>query len=82
MRRFEVYLRGLGLLADADLERWTAEINDEISAAITEAEALGPPPIESLFADVYRDLPPHLEEQRRYAVAMGEGRPVGGAFPL
>ncbi len=82
LRRFEAHLRGAGLLSDVDLAGWTTAINDEISAAITAAEALGPPPIESLFADVYAQVPPHLEEQRRYAVAMGEGQRVEGAFPL
>jgi len=82
LRRFDAYLRGRGLLADADLEAWTAEINAEISQAIREAEALPPPPLESMFTDVYRDMPAHLAEQMRYAVAMGEGTRVDGAFPL
>jgi pyruvate dehydrogenase E1 component alpha subunit/2-oxoisovalerate dehydrogenase E1 component alpha subunit len=82
LRRLEAHLRREGLLADRDLEDWTAEINDEISTAIKEAESLPPPPIESLFADVYREMPAALEEQMRYAIAMGEGRKVEGAFPL
>jgi pyruvate dehydrogenase E1 component alpha subunit/2-oxoisovalerate dehydrogenase E1 component alpha subunit len=82
LRRFEAFLRAQGLLADADLEAWSAEINDEITAAVRDAEALPPPPIESLFADVYRDMPKALQEQMRYAVAMGEGQRVDGAFPL
>ncbi|HEY3216788.1 MAG TPA: thiamine pyrophosphate-dependent dehydrogenase E1 component subunit alpha [Candidatus Eisenbacteria bacterium] len=80
--RFRTYLRAKGLVAAGDEERWTQEFNDEISAAIQEAEALPPPPIESLFTDVYRHLPRHLEEQMRYAVAMGEGTKFEGAFPL
>jgi pyruvate dehydrogenase E1 component alpha subunit len=82
VKRYETWLRAQGLLTDADVTAWTAEINDEISTAVTEAEALGPPPIESLFADVYATLPPHLEEQRRHAVALGEGQRFDGAFPL
>ena len=38
--------------------------------------------IETMFADVYRDMPRNLEEQMRYAVAMGEGTKFEGAFPL
>jgi pyruvate dehydrogenase E1 component alpha subunit/2-oxoisovalerate dehydrogenase E1 component alpha subunit len=82
LARFDKWMRAGGHLTDADLETWTAEINDEISAAITAAEALPPPPIESMFTDVYKDMPPHLAEQMRYAVAMGEGAKFEGAFPL
>jgi pyruvate dehydrogenase E1 component alpha subunit/2-oxoisovalerate dehydrogenase E1 component alpha subunit len=82
MRRMDTFLRGRGLLADADLEGWTSEINDEISTAIREAESLPPPAIESLFADVYHVMPAHIAEQMRYAVAMGEGTRFEGAFPL
>ena len=70
------------MLDAADEERWTRELNDEISAAITAAEALPPPPIESMFTDVYKDMPRALEEQMRYAVAMGEGQKFEGTFPL
>jgi pyruvate dehydrogenase E1 component alpha subunit len=80
--RYEKWLRAQGRLADSDLERWTGEITEEIGAAITAAEALPPPPIESMFADVYKDMPRHIEEQMRYAVAMGEGQKFDGAFPL
>jgi pyruvate dehydrogenase E1 component alpha subunit/2-oxoisovalerate dehydrogenase E1 component alpha subunit len=80
--RFRAWLRGRGLLEDGDEERWTREIEQEISTAVKEAEALPPPPIESMFTDVYAHLPPHLEEQMRYAVAMGSGAKVEGAFPL
>jgi pyruvate dehydrogenase E1 component alpha subunit/2-oxoisovalerate dehydrogenase E1 component alpha subunit len=82
LRRFEAFLRGRGLLTDADLAGWTDAINAEITQAIGEAEALPPPPLESMFADVYRDMPPHIAEQMRYAVAMGEGTKFEGAFPL
>ena len=35
-----------------------------------------------MFTDVYATMPPHLAEQMRYAVAMGEGTKFDGAFPL
>jgi pyruvate dehydrogenase E1 component alpha subunit/2-oxoisovalerate dehydrogenase E1 component alpha subunit len=82
VRRFEAFLRAQGLLSDADLAAWSDEVNAEISQAITEAEALPPPAIDTMFADVYRDMPPHIAEQMRYAVAMGEGTRFEGAFPL
>ena len=80
--RFRAFLRAEGRLTDRDEEGWTQELNDEVSAAVPEAEAMGPPPIESLFSDVYHTMPRHLEEQMRYAIAMGEGAKVEGAFPL
>ncbi len=82
MARLRAWLTSTGALAPGDEEGWTQEMNDEIGAAITEAEALPPPPIESMFADVYKDMPRHLSEQMRYAVAMGEGQKFEGAFPL
>jgi pyruvate dehydrogenase E1 component alpha subunit/2-oxoisovalerate dehydrogenase E1 component alpha subunit len=80
--RFRAYLRGAKLVGEADETAWVQEINDEISAAILEAEALPPPPIESLFADVYAKMPRHLQEQMRHAVAMGEGTRFEGTFPI
>ena len=82
LKRFDTWMRAQGHLEGADLEQWTAEINDEISAAIKEGEAMPPPSIESMFADVYAEMPPHIAEQMRYAVAMGEGTKFEGAFPL
>jgi TPP-dependent pyruvate/acetoin dehydrogenase alpha subunit len=80
--RFGAWLRGKSLLSDADLEQWTAELNDEISAAITAAEAMPAPAIETLFTDVYAKVPPHLAEQMRHAQALGLGTKFEGAFPL
>ena len=80
--RFGAWLRGKGLLTDADVERWTAEIGEEISAAITAAEALPAPGIETMFSDVYAELPPHLAEQMKYAQALGLGTRFEGGFPL
>ena len=82
LARLRTYLTAQGHVAAGDEEKMTAEMNDEIGAAVTEAEALPPPPIESLFRDVYAHLPAHIEEQMRYAIAMGEGQKFEGAFPL
>jgi pyruvate dehydrogenase E1 component alpha subunit/2-oxoisovalerate dehydrogenase E1 component alpha subunit len=82
VRRFRTWLIGREVIADADDETWTAEFNEEIGTAIKAAEALPPPAIETIFTDVYAEMPKHLEEQKRYAVAMGEGQKFDGAFPL
>lgn len=80
--RFRAHLRERGLVGDGDEEAWTVEMNDEVGAAVREAEALPPPALETLFADVYANMPAHIEEQMRYALAMGEGQKFEGAFPL
>jgi pyruvate dehydrogenase E1 component alpha subunit/2-oxoisovalerate dehydrogenase E1 component alpha subunit len=82
LARFAAWLRGKGLLSDARIEQWTREINDEISAAVTAAEALPPPGIETIFTDVYAEMPAHLVEQMKYAQALGLGARFEGAFPL
>ena len=82
LKRLRIYLKAMSLLKDGDEERMIEEINAEIGAAIQAAEAMPPPPIESLFTDVYARVPKHLEDQMRYAVAMGEGQKFDGAFPL
>ena len=80
--RLRGWLAGTGVLAEGEKAGWTEEINAGIGAAIAEAESLPPPPVESMFADVYAEMPPHIEEQVHYAIAMGEGQKVEGAFPL
>jgi TPP-dependent pyruvate/acetoin dehydrogenase alpha subunit len=80
--RLRAYLRAEGIATEADETTWNEEFQAEISTAIQEAEAMGPPPIESMFSDVYKDMPPHIAEQMRYALAMGEGQKFEGAFPL
>ena len=53
-----------GLIDDAREKELEAELNAEIAAAVTEAEAHPPPPRASLFDDVYAELPWNLVEQR------------------
>ena len=62
--RFERYLRKAELLDDNIREQIVESLEVEISAAIDEVEDRGPHPRESLFDDVYVQLPPNLEAQR------------------
>jgi pyruvate dehydrogenase E1 component alpha subunit/2-oxoisovalerate dehydrogenase E1 component alpha subunit len=82
LARLRTWLTASGALAPGEEEGWIQELNDEIGVAIAGAEALPPPAIESMFTDVYRDLPRHLAEQMRYAASLGEGSKLEGAFPL
>lgn len=71
--RLGSYLRHVGLAS----ERWEAEVLErcehEVAAAIAAAERKPPPAIDSLFDDVYEQLPWHLREQRAYAHALPRG---------
>jgi pyruvate dehydrogenase E1 component alpha subunit/2-oxoisovalerate dehydrogenase E1 component alpha subunit len=62
--RLAHYLDARGIVALADQEAVRAEVDAEVRAAIAEAEAVGPPPLPSLFEDVYAQVPWHLAEER------------------
>jgi pyruvate dehydrogenase E1 component alpha subunit len=62
--RFRRHLLFTKLVDEAALAAIDEAIQAEISAAIAEAEAGVPPSRESLFEDVYAELPWHLREQR------------------
>ena len=72
--RLKQHLIGLGAWSDAQQEEARKEFEVEVAAALKEAERHGgalidghTPPIESMFEDVYRDMPPHLHQQLRQA---------------
>jgi pyruvate dehydrogenase E1 component alpha subunit/2-oxoisovalerate dehydrogenase E1 component alpha subunit len=57
------FLRSQNLLSDEDEARLEQETAREIRDAIEVVEASGPPPLSSLFEDVYAERPWHLTEQ-------------------
>ena len=67
--RLRGYLRHRGLWS----ERWEDELTERhhqaISDAVAAAEEKPLPAVETLFDDVYQDLPWHLREQRAYLMA-------------
>ena len=71
--RLKQHLIGLGAWSDAEHERVQKELTAEIAAAQNEAERHGTlgdariPPLESMFEDVYKDMPAHLHDQLRQA---------------
>jgi 2-oxoisovalerate dehydrogenase E1 component alpha subunit len=86
VRWFERYLEGRGLW-DADLrERLEAEALAEVDAAAKEAEKAPMPGLETIFSDVYRDLPSHLRRQGKesfeLAKRLGDPSAGDGEFPL
>lgn len=62
--RLRRHLEMRGLVDDASDTALEQELNAQIAAAIAEVEALGAPARETLFEDVYAELPWHLAEQR------------------
>jgi pyruvate dehydrogenase E1 component alpha subunit len=64
VERFHRYLVARGLTSDEKRAAIEAELDAEIVAAIKDVEPLPPPSRESMFEDVYEDLPWHLREQR------------------
>jgi 2-oxoisovalerate dehydrogenase E1 component alpha subunit len=63
LERWRRYLVKRNLWTQALHDQYTKEITDEIMAALKHAETLGPPPLESMFEEVYADMPAHLREQ-------------------
>jgi pyruvate dehydrogenase E1 component alpha subunit/2-oxoisovalerate dehydrogenase E1 component alpha subunit len=58
-------LTALELVDDAAEAALEEELSAEIAAAVAEVEALPPPDRETLFDDVYEELPWHLRDQRQ-----------------
>ena len=81
--RFRRYLEHRGLWSEEREQEATKDGQARIAAAIAEAEKLPPPALETLFEDVYAEMPWHLIEQRQWLLESGgpEG-PVEGRFPL
>jgi TPP-dependent pyruvate/acetoin dehydrogenase alpha subunit len=63
--RFRKYLEKKHFWSDADEKNVQDGINRELEEAITHAENVPRPSIETLFTDVYAEMPWHLEEQLR-----------------
>lgn len=69
---FREHLRGRGLWSEEEEKTLQAEIDLEIAEAVRQAEAASSPTIESMFEDVYAQMPWNLSEQSREARTFGE----------
>lgn len=69
LARLRGYLRARGLVSEAFEHELGERHNQAITDALAAADALGPPAVDTLFDDVYEDLPWHLREQRAYLLA-------------
>lgn len=63
--RFRKYLEKKRIWSEADEKKAQDDANRELDEAIAYAEKLPRPAIETLFTDVYAEMPWHLEEQLR-----------------
>ncbi len=71
VERLRRYLAARGILEETFDERLEADFGAELSAAIEQVEAAGPPQPESIFDDVYASRPWHLDEQLEELRAAG-----------
>ena len=73
--RFRKYLEKKGIWNEADEKHAQEETNREIDEAVEQAEKLPRPALETLFTDVYAEIPWNLEEQSRQLrrEKLGEG---------
>jgi pyruvate dehydrogenase E1 component alpha subunit/2-oxoisovalerate dehydrogenase E1 component alpha subunit len=73
LTRHRAWLVAQGDWDDAKEEAFLADAGKRITDAIAAVEAAPPPAVETLFTDVYADVPPHLDDQRS---RLTRGEPV------
>lgn len=74
IERLRRYLEIKGLWTKAADDALRKELDDLISDTIKEVERAPPPPLESLFEDVFAEMTPALREQMEQYLASGERR--------
>lgn len=88
IERYRRFLAATGMVAEAAAKDLEAACVAEVERAVVEIEAAGPVPPESLFEDVYAELPYHLRLQRdallgeKKAGSVVEYEQAEGKFPL
>jgi pyruvate dehydrogenase E1 component alpha subunit len=81
IERFRDYAEAKGHIDAARAAALLAEVKASIDAGLAATEGAPQPPVDSLFSDVYAELPSTLAEQRAEVVGDGSGT-AEGAFPL
>ncbi len=84
--RFRRYLVGAGLLTEDEITQIDAECAEQVAASFKRNEQVDKPGLESMFTDVYREMPEILREQQQFLVAAEGGKvredTSGAEFPL
>jgi TPP-dependent pyruvate/acetoin dehydrogenase alpha subunit len=86
VQRFERFLAKRGLWNKDLRETMLADAVEEVNAAVRTAQAVPKPGLETIFSDVYAEIPRHLRAQGQAAFDLarrkGEAEAGAGAFPL
>jgi pyruvate dehydrogenase E1 component alpha subunit len=69
IERLARYMRGAGLLGEAEEAEVLAEADRKVAAAVAEFEAIAPPGPEEIFAHVFAEKTPQLREQETELMA-------------
>ena len=86
IRRYRAYLVAAGVMTEDEIKETEAECSATVLASFKHNENVGKPTLESMFEDVYAEMPDILREQQEFLVA-AEGGEVredtsGAEFPL
>jgi 2-oxoisovalerate dehydrogenase E1 component alpha subunit len=86
VERFERFLAKRGLWTESTRDEVYAAAMKRVDEAAKAAQATAAPGLETMFSDVYEELPAHLRTQGEYifdlAKRRGEAADGGGEFPL
>lgn len=86
VQRFERFLAKRGLWSEATREQMSEECRAEIQEGVRAAEAVGKPGLETIFSDIYAEVPAHLRTQGQEAYDLaarkGDAAAGDGEFPL
>jgi len=78
LERWRRYLETRKLWTQELHDKYSQEITDELMTAVKRAGDLGNPAVETMFDDVFSDLPPHLQEQKAELMSLPRAKPQHG----
>ncbi|HEX8951363.1 MAG TPA: thiamine pyrophosphate-dependent dehydrogenase E1 component subunit alpha [Polyangia bacterium] len=78
LERWRRYLETRKLWTPELHDQYSQQITDELMAAVKRAGELGNPPVESMFDDVFAEIPPHLAEQKAELLSLPRAKPQHG----
>lgn len=78
LERWRRYLETRKLWTQELHDQYSQEITDELMAAVKRAGELGNPEVETMFDDVFAELPSHLQEQKAELMSLPRAKPQHG----
>ncbi len=86
LARFRRYLIAAGVMTAEEIDQIDEECAEQVLSSFKRNESVEKPTLESLFEDVYREMPEILREQQEFLVAVEGGKvrddDSGAEFPL